>query len=77
MSLTGIEEEQVVLLLEDHQLTDNSFLELVNSLLAAGEIPGLYTPEEMEPLLNPLRDKVNEEGFKGTLAQYFAKSQYR
>ena len=54
MQQCGIENEQLVLVLEDHHVVDPSFLEIVNSLLSAGEVPGLYTPEELEPLLNPL-----------------------
>ena len=72
MQQTGLEGEQVVLLLEDHQFQDSQFLELINSLLSAGEVPGLYTPEELEPLLTPLRDQASESGFRGTLIQYFA-----
>ena len=71
MQLSGIDGEQVVLLLEDHQV-DPSYLELINSLLSAGEVPGLYTPEELEPLLGPLRDLASQDGFRGTLVSYFA-----
>ena len=74
MQTTGIEGEQVVLLLEDYQFVDGQFLELVNSLLSAGEVPGLYTPEELEPLLGPLRDMASDENFRGTVAQFFAQS---
>ena len=74
MQQTGIDDEQVVLLLEDHQFTEPTFLELINSLLSAGEVPGLYTPEELEPLLAPLRDGASEANFRGTLMQYFASS---
>ena len=72
MQLTGIEDEQAVLLLEDHQCLDPAFLELINSLLITGEVPGLYTPEEHEPLLAPLRDQASQDGFRGTLFSYFA-----
>ena len=72
MQTTGIEGEHVVLLLEDHHFVETQFLELVNSLLSAGEVPGLYTPEELEPLLAPLRDMASEENFRGTVAQFFA-----
>ena len=74
MQQAGIEDEQVVLVLEDHQFEGTDFLELINSLLSAGEIPGLYTPEELEPVLAPLRDQASDAGFRGTLAQYFASS---
>lgn len=70
----GIEGQQMVILLEDHQLVDPSFLELINSLLSAGEIPGLYNPEELDPLLAPIREDCLQENFKGTVLQYFAKS---
>jgi dynein heavy chain 2 len=64
----------VIFLLEDHQLVDTSFLEIVNSLLSAGEVPGLYNAEELEPLLAPLREEALQENFKGTVFQYFSKS---
>ena len=47
MQQAGIEGQQMIILLEDHQLVDPTFLELVNSLLSAGEIPGLYNPEDL------------------------------
>lgn len=75
MQQCGIENEQVVFVLEDHHVVDSSFLEIVNSLLSAGEVPGLYTPEELEPVLTPIRDQASEEGFRGPLAQYFANSE--
>ena len=76
MQLTGIEGEHVVLLLEDYQFVEGQFLELINSLLSAGEVPGLYSPEELEPLLGPLRDEASEANFRGTVAQYFANREY-
>jgi dynein heavy chain 2 len=42
----------VCLLIEDHQIIKGEFLEYLNSLISAGEVPGLYTPEELEPLLS-------------------------
>ncbi|XP_071483964.1 LOW QUALITY PROTEIN: cytoplasmic dynein 2 heavy chain 1-like [Diadema antillarum] len=72
MQMAGIEGQQVVLLIEDHQLVQPQFLELINSLLSSGEIPGLYTTEELEPLLSPIRDQASDEGFRGTLISYYA-----
>ena len=74
MQEAGIEGHQMIILLEDHQLIDTTFLELINSLLSAGEIPGLYNPEELDPLLAPIREDCLQENFKGTVFQYFAKS---
>ena len=43
----GLREEGVVLLLTDSQITDERFLIFINDLLASGNIPDLYTPEEV------------------------------
>ena len=43
-----------MLYVEDHQILTSEFLELLNSLISAGEVPGLYSPEELEPLLQQL-----------------------
>ncbi|XP_029458286.1 cytoplasmic dynein 2 heavy chain 1 [Rhinatrema bivittatum] len=71
MQLAGIEGQQVVLLLEDYQFVHATFLEMINSLLSSGEIPGLYTIEELEPLLSPLKDQASEDGFMGPIFNYF------
>ena len=72
MQQTGVDGKEIILLLEDHQIIEPSFLELINSLLSAGEVPGLYTPEELEPLLSPLRDQMSLEGFRGTALSFFS-----
>ena len=47
---------------------------MINSLLSSGEVPGLYSPEELEPLITVLRQNASNEGFSGNLISYFAKS---
>nr|DBA32514.1 TPA: hypothetical protein GDO54_000298 [Pyxicephalus adspersus] len=71
MQMAGIEGQQVVLLLEDYQFVHLTFLEMINSLLSSGEVPGLYTTEELEPLLSPLKDQASEDGFTGPVFSYF------
>ncbi|KAF2973673.1 hypothetical protein EK904_004515 [Melospiza melodia maxima] len=71
MELAGIEAQQVVLLLEDYQFVHSTFLEMVNSLLSSGEVPGLYKIEELEPLLSPLKDQASQDGFTGPIFNYF------
>ncbi|RHY58768.1 hypothetical protein DYB34_000770 [Aphanomyces astaci] len=56
----GVEGQHTVLYLEDHHFVEDAILELTNSLLSAGEVPGLYTHEELEPLLGPLKEKMME-----------------
>lgn len=58
----GIEGHSTVLLLEDHHFFDPRFLEVVNSLLSSGEIPGLFSTEELETVLGPLKDDAQSEG---------------
>ncbi|MBZ3869929.1 Cytoplasmic dynein 2 heavy chain 1 [Sciurus carolinensis] len=71
LNLAGIEAQQVVLLLEDYQFVHPTFLEMINSLLSSGEVPGLYTLEELEPLLLPLKDQASQDGFFGPVFNYF------
>ena len=59
----GVQGQPTVLLLEDHQLRDESLIECVNSLLSAGELPGLFEPQELEPLLAPLKEEMGKSGF--------------
>ena len=49
LQAAGVEGRQAVLYLEDHHFAEKEFLELVNSLLAAGEVPDLFTLEELKP----------------------------
>ncbi|XP_068440329.1 cytoplasmic dynein 2 heavy chain 1 isoform X1 [Clinocottus analis] len=72
MQLAGLEGQQVVLLLEDYQFVHPAFLEMINSLLSSGEVPGLYTPEELEPLLSSLKDAASQDGFTGPIYNYFS-----
>ena len=72
MQMAAVDGQRVFLLLEDHNLNDSRFLDMINSLLSSGEVPGLYSPEELEPLLTPLREKASNDGFSGNLISYFA-----
>ena len=72
MQTAGIDGDQVIFLIEDQQLVEPEFLELINSLLSSGEVPGLYTSEELDPLLGPLRDQASQDGFRGPIYAYFA-----
>ena len=72
MQVAGVEGREMVFLLEDHQILESAYLEMINSLLSSGEVPGLFSPEELEPLLSPLRDLMSEEGYRGTMLGYFS-----
>jgi dynein heavy chain 2 len=70
----GVQNERVTLLLEDHCLIHDAFLQMINSLVSCGEVPGLFSQEELEPMLNPLREEASVEGFmKGIYAYFLAR----
>ena len=60
----GVQGTAGVLLLEDHQLRDEALIECVNSLLSSGEVPGLFEPQELEPMLAPLKEEMSKSGYK-------------
>jgi dynein heavy chain 2 len=62
MSVAGVEGKPIVLSLEDFQLASPTVLQSINSLLSGGEIPGLYSHDELEPLLAPLKELLREQG---------------
>lgn len=57
----GIEDQRIVLYVEDHQMCQSEFYEYLNSLISSGEIPGLYAPDELDPLLTNLQDELRNE----------------
>ncbi|KAJ1562887.1 Cytoplasmic dynein 2 heavy chain 1 [Nowakowskiella sp. JEL0078] len=73
LQISGIQGEDTLLVLEDQQLSiDPSFLESINSLLSGGEVPGLYSQEEIDQLLSSnLKDQHSEAGFRGSLFEFF------
>ncbi|EEY58342.1 dynein heavy chain [Phytophthora infestans T30-4] len=53
--VSSIDAVPTVFLLDDSQLTSDVFLEDVNIILNGGDIPKLFTPEEMERIINDVR----------------------
>ena len=48
------------------QVTDEKFLVLVNNLLASGEIPDLFTDDEVDNIVNQIRNEVKGAGVSDT-----------
>jgi len=67
----GVEGEHTVLYIEDRQMVNSAMLQTLNSLLSAGEVPGLYTHEELESMLSPLKEKCMEDGTHRTVYDFF------
>lgn len=62
LKLAGVENKKVCLYIEDHQIVYEGMLEDVNSLLSAGQVPGMYMPNELEPLLTPIKEEWSKDG---------------
>ncbi|XP_037350847.1 dynein axonemal heavy chain 17 isoform X1 [Talpa occidentalis] len=51
-----------VFLMTDSQVAEEQFLVLINDLLASGEVPGLFTDDDMENILTSMRPQVKSLG---------------
>ena len=76
MQWAAIDREQVVFIIEDFQLLQDTFLQYLNSILSAGSVPGLYTPQEFEQFSAALRNLALQEAYDGTMHDYFAYSDF-
>lgn len=45
-------------------------------MFTTGEVPGLYSTEELEPLLSSLKDQASQDGFTGPVLNYFSHRKY-
>ena len=62
----GVKSIGTVFLLTDAQVPDERFLVLINDLLASGEIPGLFADDELENVINGVRNEVKGAGIQDT-----------
>jgi dynein heavy chain len=61
-NLAGVKEEGVLFLFTDSQITNERFLVPMNDLLASGNIPDLYTTEEVDGIVNAMVTRVKAAG---------------
>ena len=62
----GLKNMGIVFLLTDAQVPDESFLVVINDLLASGEVPGLFADDELENVINGIRNEVKGAGIQDT-----------
>ena len=62
----GLKNIGTVFLLTDAQVPDEKFLVLINDLLASGEIPDLFADDELENVINGVRNEVKGAGIMDT-----------
>ena len=53
-------------LLTDAQVPDEKFLVVINDLLASGEIPDLFADDELDNVINGIRNEVKSAGLQDT-----------
>jgi dynein heavy chain len=59
--MTGIEEKPTVFLFSDTKITSESFLEDISNILSRGEIPNLYSLEELSTIRDAMRQQEAEK----------------
>ena len=52
--------------MSDAQVSDEHFLVLINNLLASGEIPDLFTDDEIDNIVGQVRNEVKGAGIPDT-----------
>ena len=62
----GVKNIGTVFLMTDAQVADEKFLVLINDLLASGEIPDLFPDDEVENIINGVRNEVKGSGLQDT-----------
>lgn len=63
----GLKNVGMVFLMTDSQVADESFLVLINDMLASGEIPDLFADDEQEEIINNVRNEVGNVSPDGSL----------
>ena len=62
----GLKSIASVFLMSDAQVADEKFLVLVNNLLASGEIPDLFSDDEVDNIVAQIRNEVKNSGISDT-----------
>ena len=62
MLSAGAHDEKICFIFDESNVLDSNFLELMNTLLSSGEVPGLFEGEDLTQLLNACKDECNKKG---------------
>lgn len=63
---TGLKNVGIMFLMTDAQIPNEQFLVLINDMLASGEIPDLFPDDEVENIINGVRNEVKGSGLVDT-----------
>lgn len=58
LQMSGVGGNLVCFVISDHQITSEELLENINSLLCNGEVPNLFTTDEMDKIIGDMRPVV-------------------
>jgi len=54
----GLKSESIMFLMTDSQVADERFLVLINDMLASGQIPELFTDDEIDEIVQAIGPEV-------------------
>jgi len=60
--VAGVKGERICFIMDESNVLDSSFLERMNTLLANGEVPGLFEGDEMTTLMTQCKEGAQREG---------------
>ncbi|XP_036367019.1 dynein heavy chain 1, axonemal-like isoform X1 [Octopus sinensis] len=63
---SGIENQAVVFLFSDTQIKNESFLEDLNNILNAGDVPNIYSLDELDKIYEAMKPSVQDMGLQPT-----------
>ncbi|KAI9104654.1 dynein heavy chain and region D6 of dynein motor-domain-containing protein [Phlyctochytrium arcticum] len=69
---SGLDAKPTVFLYTDTQIISESYLEDVNNLLNGGDVPNIYTGEEVDRILNAMRPLANDAAITPTRENLFS-----
>lgn len=58
MKRAACDDEKICFVFDESNILSSSFLERMNALLASGEVPGLFEGEELNLLINTMRESL-------------------
>lgn len=62
MKRAGCKEEKICFIFDESNVLESSFLERMNTLLASGEVPGLFEGDEYTSLMHQCKETVQRNG---------------
>ncbi len=62
MKRAGCQDEKICFIFDESNVLESSFLERMNTLLASGEVPGLFEGDDYTQLMHQCKEAVQGKG---------------